>query len=180
MSTESNTVSDDLTANLSFNVPPSPSGELLTDDLASVDTSFPLIASGTKVQVRIEEAKVLDNASKSLSLKMVTLAPTKSSKGDQLEPGVGLFERSNCVPTGKATPDMIVRGIGAIVQCFSLGSLKNYGGKPIEQCANVAQWATLLQGRTGIVDIGIEPTSTNAATGKSYPEKNVVTKWNKA
>src|SRR6266478_10244932 len=88
-------------------------------DLATIDTSMPLVKDGIFYDLLIEKAEVKPTAApggKFIALDMKTTQPAKSMKDEDLGAGVHIFDNVNIVPTGKATWDMIARNAGALVQ----------------------------------------------------------------
>lgn len=142
-------------------------------DLATVDTSMPLLANGI-YDLIIEKAEVKktnDQRGEYISLDMKTNAPALSQKGDNLGAGIHVFDNINLVPTGKATWDMVARNLGAFTQAlgFAPGQAKIVGGR-----VNSGDWVPSLPGRTIRAKIGFAPEGTNPSTGKSFRAKNTV------
>lgn len=135
-------------------------------DLNSVDTSMPLLEKGIyDVSVAKVEMKKTSKGGDMLHFDFVTTAPSKSMKGEDLGPNIHVFDNCNLTPTGKATPEMVVRNIASIAQAAGfVGTLQEFlnGGY------------MTLQGRTLRVRVGYEPAGVQAATGKSFREKNTI------
>ena len=98
---------------------------LLDLDLSSVDTSLPLIADREVVDFIVDgvEKKPTTNGGEMVALKLKSITPTRSVKGEDLQPGVLLFHNINLVPTGKATLDMVVRNLAEVIQAAGLSGV---------------------------------------------------------
>ena len=140
-------------------------------DLNSVDTSLPIIQDSDTIQ-EVQVAECTVGTSKSnlpmLKLRLDTIAPTTSTEGKPLGPGIPVFETLMLQPSGKSDWGMVTRNVGAVVQ----GLL----GRPVQWGDFVANAATLLQGQTGRVKIGVEPAGTDK-NGKAFKAKNVIKLW---
>jgi hypothetical protein len=145
-------------------------------DLASVDTSLPLLKDGEYYHFVIEKAelkKTNDGKGRFISIDMKTTMPASDIKGQPLGPGVHVFDNQNVVPTGKATWDMIQRNVGAFVQSIE-------GGVPGARLSTVDQWVPTLPGRTLKAKIGYVPEGVSKKDGKAYKAKNEVLLYVKA
>src|ERR1700679_4010636 len=94
-----------------------PNEELLDADLATVDTSFPVIKKGL-YDLKIVETEVKENESKTLMLTYEPLEPTVSDKGENLEAGTRVFDNINLAVTGKAKVSFIKQNVAAFVQAL--------------------------------------------------------------
>jgi len=92
--------------------------ELLDTDLSSIDTSFPVIASGIYDLV-IKDSKVEPNKAGDGDLWTVQLAtttPVQTIKGETLAPGQVVFNRMSLKPTDKYTKDAIAKNVARFLQ----------------------------------------------------------------
>ena len=98
---------------------------LLDLDLSSVDTSLPLIADREVVDFIVDgvEKKLTSKGDEMVALKLKSITPTRSVKGEDLQPGVLVFHNINLVPTGKATMDMVVRNLAEVIQAAGLSGV---------------------------------------------------------
>lgn len=138
-------------------------------DLASVDTSLPLIADGI-YDFRVEKAEIKETNAKDgkyINLDLVTVAPSKSVKGEDLGPGVHVFDSVMMNPTGKGTWEMVNRNLAMLVQAaaFPPGTARR---------DNIPEWAQQLTGRTLRISIGFVPAGISQKNGKPYRAKNEV------
>ena len=147
----------------------------LDEDLSKVDTSFPLLADGI-YQFKIDEAKVQptkDGKGKFIHLKLSTTMPAISVKGENLVAGINVFDNRNLVPTGKATWDMIKRGVGEFIQAIE-------GGVSGATLSGMEQLVPTLQGRTLKAKVGYAPERIDKATGRQFKANNEILLYIKA
>lgn len=88
-------------------------------DLNSVDTSMPLINGGEIVDfivAKVEKKKTADGKADFLALDLKSTSVAKGLKGDDLQPGVHVYDNVMLAPTGKATWDMVVKNIASVTQ----------------------------------------------------------------
>jgi len=135
-------------------------------DLATVDTSFPIIKEG-HYQCKVDKAEIVKTQktqARMIKVELSTITPVMSRKGEQLGAGQKVFDQMMAEPTGKATWEQVIRSLGAIVQ-----SAKLQGAK----AANLDQWVPQLNGRIVQVNLGYEPAK------DGYREKHVVLEYEK-
>lgn len=140
-------------------------------DLNTVDTSIPLLAE-TIYDLRISKAEIVktnDQKAEMVSLVLETTAPATSKLGEQLQPGVKVFDRAMTSPVGKANWDMVTKNLAAIIQ-----SAKLQGAT----LGNIPQWVPQLVGRIVRVKVGYEPEGSK--NGKSYKAKNTIATYLKS
>ena len=143
---------------------------------------MPLLADGV-YDLRIDKAEVKPTAApggKLVHLDLVTTDPSTSRTGQPLGAGIHAFDNVNTVPTGKASWEMVLRNVGALVQAAGLtpADLAVAGPNAQAQSTNADAWAPLLQGRVVRASIGYEPAGVSKA-GKSFKEKNVIRYYTK-
>jgi len=140
-------------------------------DLNSVDLSLPLVADGI-YDLRIEKAEIKPTSSGGamISLDFVTTAPCTSQKGEPLGAGIHIFDNVNTVPTGKATMDMVVRNVAALVQAAKIQ------GATMQ---NVPTWVPQLTGRVLRAKVSFQPEGVSKA-GKAFKAKNVIASYVKS
>lgn len=144
----------------------------LDTDLGSVDTSMPLVENGV-YELRVDKVEIKETSRKDgrfISLDMVTTAPSKGRKGEDLGPGVHIFDNVMCNPTGKGTWDMVKRNLGALVQA---------GAVQGATIGNIDSWVPQLTGRVLKVRVGYEPAGVDR-NGKAFREKNTAELYIKA
>lgn len=133
-------------------------------DLGSIDTSMPLLAEGIH-EFRIEKSELKQTklGNPMLSIQFKTINPAKSIKGEDLGPGITVFNNVNLVPSGKATQEMVNRNMAELVK--GCGGGVTYG--------QLMQGGGVLQGRTCKAKVKFVPQGTTK-DGKSFREKNEI------
>ena len=136
-------------------------------DLSTVDTSMPLIADGSIVDLTIAKVEKRNSTTtpglQMLSLDMVTQGPTKAQDGADLGAGVHVFHNLNLSPSGKATWDMVARNLAQVTQAIGLA---------VKYQDIVDNGTALLQGQTLRAKLKVVPEGVR--NGKSYRAKNEV------
>jgi hypothetical protein len=129
-------------------------------DLNSVDTSMPLINNGEIVEfelVKIEKKPTKDGKANYLAIDHKSTTPTKGIKGEDLQPGVHVFNNIMLAPTGKGTWDMVTKNIAAITQAAGvpqkLGEFLDGGYSALQGARVKAKIAFIAEGpdKTGVV-----------------------------
>lgn len=122
-------------------------------DLNSVDTSMPLINNGEIVEfelVKIEKRLTKDSKASILAIDHKSTTPTKGIKGEDLQPGVHVFNNIMLAPTGKATWDMVTKNIASIMQAAgisqTLGEFLNGGYSALQGARVKAKIAFKAEG----------------------------------
>jgi hypothetical protein len=138
-------------------------------DLGSVPTDFPLIAAGGPYDFIIKNTEIKPNSAgnKMLVLLLESVNPVPAANtGEQLAAGQKVFEQINLVATGKATNEMIVRNIGALVQSAKLSGVT---------LGNIDNWHPSLQGRIVRCNIKVQPQRVSG--GRTYNARNGVANY---
>lgn len=136
-------------------------------DLNSVDTSMPLIADGSIVDLQIAKVEKKDTKTpgvQMLSLDMTTTTPCKAQDGADLGAGIHVFHNLVLAPSGKGTWDMVARNIAAVTQ--AAGVATTYGDL-------VANPVVVLQGQNVRAKIKVVPEGVTKE-GKAFRAKNEV------
>lgn len=141
--------------------------DILTNDLSTMDTSFPLVNPGL-YDLRVAAISVMDNPARTLKLELQTTEAAQSNKGDTAAAGTKVFTNVNTRPTGKSTLQIIGRQVANLVQAAKLTAADLGGGTGQQQLDNVAQWAPLLSGKVLRARVIIEP----AGTGRDGVYRN--------
>lgn len=144
-------------------------------DLNTVDVSLPLLQANEFYDLRIEKAEIKPTAAggEMIHLDHVTINPARSNKGEPLGAGIHVFNNVNTKPTGKATWDMVKRGMAELVQSVQGGI------GTTATLANVPSWVPLLQGKVVRAKVGHEPEGVSK-TGKAFKAKNTILFYQKA
>lgn len=145
-------------------------------DLATVDTSMPLLKDNEFYQFSIDKAELKptkDGKAAFLSLDCKTMMPAMSIKGEQLGAGIHVFGNIMVSPSGKSTWDMVQRNLGEFVQSIQ-------GGMPGARLSNVKEWYPTLPGRSFIAKVGFAPEGVDQKTGKAFKAKNEFILFRKA
>lgn len=144
----------------------------LNMDLASVDTSMPLLADGIQ-DLLIEKAEIKstrDGKGQYVSLDLKTTDPATSRKGEPLGAGIHVFDNLNLNPTGAATWDIVLRNVAAFTQAleFSPGQARLENGR-----INAEEWVPTLPGKIVRAKVGYAPAGTSKE-GRAFREKNTI------
>lgn len=136
-------------------------------DLNTVDTSMPLIADNSIVDLQI--AKVEKKPTKTpgvemLNLDMITTTPSKAQDGADLGAGIHVFHNLLLHPSGKGTWEMVARNIAALTQ--AAGIQTTYGDI-------IANPIAVLQGQNVRAKLKVQPEGVDK-NGKSFRAKNEV------
>lgn len=138
-----------------------------------LDTSLPKFKAGQLGDFKIVKATAMTNAAKTLKLELESLEEMESDiEGQKLKAGSKLFSNVNTVATGKATPQMLLRGptsMAAFGQAF----------KPALTLRNLQENVDQLQGRTLRLRTGIQPAGTGN-DGVYRDARAQVAEWIKA
>lgn len=138
-------------------------------DLSGVETSFPLLGGPQKLNLKVEKAELVPGTknpnAKMLSLELSTTEVANGVNGDPLSPGTRIFHRENYVPVGKLTTDMIVRGMGSIVQSAGLTNVR---------LSDIESWYKTLEGHVLKCNVILEPAK------DGYKARNSVDEFIKA
>ena len=97
-------------------------------DLNTIDTSLPLIASGEIVDFQLFKIELKETNKKDglmLNIQHKSVSPTKSVKGETLNPGVFVFNNIMLNPIGKSTWEMVQRSIAELTQAAGLSTTLN-------------------------------------------------------
>jgi hypothetical protein len=136
-------------------------------DLATVDTSMPLLKDNEFYSFAIDKAELKptnDKKAAYLSLDCKTTMPAMSIKGEQLGAGIHVFGNLMISPSGKSTWEIVGRNLGEFVQSIQ-------GGLPGAKLTNVKEWVQVLPGRTFVAKVGYAPAGIDK-NGKAFKEKN--------
>jgi hypothetical protein len=124
--------------------------DLLDIDLATVDTNFPVVAGPVMLDLLVSKSEVMTNDAQTWKLELTTTGPTQSTKGDTLNAGIKIFHTANLAATGKATPDMVAKRAGELIQ----------GGLPFKNIREILANPALAQGKTLRCRVGVEAEGT--------------------
>lgn len=150
-----------------------PATDPLNEELAGIDTNFPLWQVGQLLEFKVSEASVAEPTDPTkaprLKITLETLSPCKSQDGADLQPGVKCFESAQLLPTGKATKEIVEKNVAAIMQ--GIGAVRKGDGRGI---GNIREWIGQIPGLTFKAKTKINPARTDPNTGKSYEAQNAV------
>lgn len=145
-----------------MNVPP------MDTDLATVDTSMPLLADGTyDMKVEKAEIKPTSKGGSMIHLELSTTQPATGRTGQTLNAGVRVFTNVNTVPSGKATWDQVKQSLGQLVQAAAFPP-------GVAKLDNVPVWTPMLIGKVLPTKVIFRPARVDGASGKQYKESNEV------
>lgn len=149
--------------------------QLLNMDLASVDTSYPLVEGGVyDVRVVSSDIVPMRDASKGRNWKLVvaTTSPVREAgKPTTIEAGHQITTQAALNPTGKAKMQMVVQNVARIVQSAKLTGAN---------MATIDQWHKTIEGRVCRVRVEVERNRTDKVTGRVYPPANTISEWLKS
>lgn len=144
-------------------------------DLNTVDTSMPLIADNSIVDLLIDKVTKKDTSTpgvQMLSLDMKTTGPSKAQDGADLGAGVHVFHNINLAPSGKATWEMVGRNIATLTQAAGIVIPGTGFNEQLTQLTD--NFVAILQGQTVRAKLAVKPAGTNPKNGKSFNAKNEV------
>jgi hypothetical protein len=149
---------------------------LLSMDLSSVDTSFPLADPGVyDLKVVKSEIVPVRDASKGNMWKLTytNTTPISGSRGKDKTTieaeGIQFFDQAILNPMGKAKWDMVLQGVARLVQALKLnGSLPT-----------IESWHKQAEGRFVRAKVSIAPARTDTVTGATYQARNQIEEYPK-
>ena len=148
-------------------------------DLNTLDTSMPLIAEGSIVDLRIEKVEKKDTSApgvQMLALDTKTTGPSKAQDGADLGEGIHVFHNLVLAPSGKSTWEIVLRNIAALTQACGLtlpGTTAN------EQWSALVSNPAILQGQVFRAKLHVAPEGVDKR-GKSFRAKNEISVFMKA
>ena len=102
-----------------------------------------------------------------MKLTVSTIGPVRSSKGEELKPGVKVFETINLVATGKSTPDIVMRNVASFYHSTGLR-----GWKLSDILTRHREFiGTTVRGRVEIQAAG------TGKDGNFHKARNIITEW---
>src|SRR2546421_10633646 len=156
----------------------SPPPELLDLDLASVDTSFPVLRPGL-YELVVKEASVEKTAAgdgEMLVLQLATTQPAKDVKGNTLNPGTILFHRVGLKLTDKYDHMAIVKNVARFTQ-----ALKPQVSMKADVIFNgFSSACKAFVGRLLTAKIEALPEGVDKKNGRSLPPRNEISQLEKA
>lgn len=144
-------------------------------DLNTVDTSMPLIAEGSIVDMQIAKVELKPTSTPGnnmLNIDFKTTTPSKAVDGADLGAGVHIFHNINLAPSGKATWEMVGKNIAQLTQA---AQIQIPGTGFTEQLGNLStNYVAILQGQNVRAKLKVTPAGVNPKNGKSFNAKNEV------
>jgi hypothetical protein len=145
----------------------------LDNDLATLDTSRPVLVAGLK-DLKLEAIELADNNDKDgklLKYRVSTTAPDMRTNGEAI-PSASLFGQISIKATPKFSAKEVERHVGEFCQCFRLAP-----GLVAPADVWTNELATKLQplvGQIGRCRVDVRKERTDSKTGRTYPESNEV------
>lgn len=141
----------------------------LNEDLAGVNTDFPLFAPGQLGEWKVDESIVVvpedPTKAKRWKLTVSSLADMRAVDGTPLPAGTKVFLGSQLAPTGKATMKLVQQNVASLLKMIGAAI-------PGRTMANVEEWIPQCNGATFRAKTKVTPPRTDKTTGKEYAATN--------
>lgn len=150
---------------------------LLSMDLGSVDTSFPMADPGTYDLkcIKSEITPVKDAAKGNMwKVTFTNISPLAGKRGRDsvtINPeGIQFFDQAILNPMGKAKWDQVMVGVAKLVQAFKLTGAT---------LPTIESWHKTVEGRIVRAKVSIAPQRQDKVTGATYAPRNQIDEYPK-